>query len=249
MKKTTKILVTASAVVLMTGTIAKANGDWMLPLLWGWAVDIAYPMLNDHEARIDQIEQVSTQSFYLVDANGLQVGDYPPLVGVAGDSGGRIDVALFTSDTGVVSVDVDSYFESLKNSALLFDPWTYSSRFFTSDCTGTEYLSEKNGEHLGVPVGFVEDNQLYRMDYQEITYDINAINGLAGSITYYGGTIYRAQVPMYRKNIFSESPSCDEADGDFRYDPNTGFVTLYTVSPTYVKDVPTFEGPLRLEMR
>lgn len=78
MKKTTKILVTASAVVLMTGTIAKANSDWMLPLLWGWAINTAAPALEDHDARIDVLESapdtIHTHT-YVVDANGLRVGD------------------------------------------------------------------------------------------------------------------------------------------------------------------------------
>ncbi|MDG1462473.1 MAG: hypothetical protein P8R04_02800, partial [Gammaproteobacteria bacterium] len=86
------------------------------------------------------------------------------------------------------------------------------------------------------------------MDYQEITYEINAINGYPESSTRSGIQVIEAYVPMYNVNPFFPA-GCEASTARFRYDPNTGFVTMYSRSPIYVKDVPTYEGPLRLEMR
>jgi hypothetical protein len=55
MKRTTKILGTATVIGLLSVPVAFAY-DWQTPLMWGWVLDYANPKLNQHDQEIVDLQ-------------------------------------------------------------------------------------------------------------------------------------------------------------------------------------------------
>jgi hypothetical protein len=55
MKRTTKILGTATVISLLSVPVAFAY-DWQTPLMWGWVLDYANPKLNQHDQEIVDLQ-------------------------------------------------------------------------------------------------------------------------------------------------------------------------------------------------
>ncbi len=123
MKRSTKILGTITVIGLVSLPVSAAN-DWMLPALWDWVVGVAYPMLNDHEARLTEIE--TSGRLVVVDANG----DVLPATII----GTTINLINFYLNYEGTPVELDYLF--VQNS---FQDGRNRLDFVLPDCEGTAY--------------------------------------------------------------------------------------------------------------
>jgi hypothetical protein len=56
MKRTTKIIGTATVIGLLSVPFAQAYDDWITPLLWDWVLSYANPKLNQHDQEIVDLQ-------------------------------------------------------------------------------------------------------------------------------------------------------------------------------------------------
>lgn len=59
MKRATKIIGTATVIGLLAIPVAQSS-DWMLPALWDWVVNVGYPKITEHDARLNAVEAEET---------------------------------------------------------------------------------------------------------------------------------------------------------------------------------------------
>ncbi|MDG1462426.1 MAG: hypothetical protein P8R04_02560 [Gammaproteobacteria bacterium] len=175
---------------------------------------------------------VSAQSLYLVDANGLQVGDtkaytddYMQNVGV-----------LFSSPDGPVLVvtnkDNEDFEPQLRTETL---GWGF---YLTSNCSGTKYYNQYLNYDAPIPPvvqGFVDNGKLYREDVVKTQLGVGAFpdNGSADLVAAYRSySNHQCQkVDLYGLSI------------------ENGLVTVYLKETEFVKDLPAYQAPLQLELR
>jgi hypothetical protein len=173
---------------------------------------------------------VSAQSLYLVDANGLQVGDtkaytddYMQNVGV-----------LFSSPDGPVLVVTNKSNEDFETQ-LRTETLGYGF-YLTSNCSGTKYYDQFIKYDVPIPPvvqGFVDNGKLYREDVVKTQLGVGAFPDSGDPARVSG---YRSLNTCFKENIYGASIE-------------NGLVTVYLKETEFVKNLPAYQAPLQLELR